>query len=148
MHQLLSGIDYLHTNRMVHRDVKPQNILISKNKQVKIADFGLARVYGFCKLVTSVVRIFWLLGCMIIHPLFFSLPIKVIRSSQKNKLPLKKKGKRKRTPLPPSPPKKERSSPLLTLKVMEDPLNEILLLMIFIFAWLVHGWNIWLRPPH
>ena len=55
MHQLLSGIDYLHINRMVHRDIKPQNVLITKNKQVKIADFGLARVYGFCKLVTSVV---------------------------------------------------------------------------------------------
>jgi len=59
MQQLLHGIDYLHTNRMIHRDIKPQNILITKNKQVKIADFGLARVYGFCKLVTSVVVTLW-----------------------------------------------------------------------------------------
>jgi len=59
MHQLLRGIDYLHTNRMIHRDIKPQNILITRNKQVKIADFGLARVYGFCKLVTSVVVTLW-----------------------------------------------------------------------------------------
>lgn len=59
MHQLLCGIDYLHTNRMIHRDIKPQNILITRNKQVKIADFGLARVYGFCKLVTSVVVTLW-----------------------------------------------------------------------------------------
>ena len=59
MQQLLCGVDYLHTNRMIHRDIKPQNILITKNKQVKIADFGLARVYGFCKLVTSVVVTLW-----------------------------------------------------------------------------------------
>jgi len=33
--------------------------LITKDKQVKIADFGLARVYGFCKLITSVVVTLW-----------------------------------------------------------------------------------------
>jgi len=59
MYQLFSGIDYLHVNRLVHRDIKPQNILITKNKQLKIADFGLARVYDFNKLVTSVVVTLW-----------------------------------------------------------------------------------------
>lgn len=59
MHQLLSGLDYLHVNRLTHRDIKPQNVLITKDKQVKIADFGLARVYGFCKLITSVVVTLW-----------------------------------------------------------------------------------------
>ena len=71
MYQLFSGIDHLHVNRLVHRDIKPQNILITRDKQVKIADFGLARVYEYNKLVTSVVSIIWLwLLLMFIFPFF------------------------------------------------------------------------------
>ncbi|MBN3296552.1 CDK4 kinase, partial [Amia calva] len=47
MRQLLSGLDFLHTNTVVHRDLKPENVLISCRGQVKIADFGLARLYSF-----------------------------------------------------------------------------------------------------
>lgn len=47
MLQLLQGLDFLHTNMVVHRDLKPDNILISSSGQVKIADFGLARIYTF-----------------------------------------------------------------------------------------------------
>lgn len=57
MHQMFEGIDFLHTHRVVHRDLKPQNILITNNGKVKVADFGLARVYGFSMLLTSVVSI-------------------------------------------------------------------------------------------
>ncbi|KAJ6224539.1 hypothetical protein RDWZM_003084 [Blomia tropicalis] len=41
--QLLQGISYCHVNRVIHRDMKPQNLLIDKNGYIKIADFGLGR---------------------------------------------------------------------------------------------------------
>lgn len=59
MHQLLSGLDFLHTHRVVHRDLKPQNILVTSDGQVKLADFGLARIYSFQMALTSVVVTLW-----------------------------------------------------------------------------------------
>lgn len=46
MFQLLRGIAFCHENRVLHRDLKPQNLLISQNGTLKIGDFGLARAYG------------------------------------------------------------------------------------------------------
>ena len=43
--QMLDGILYCHSNRVIHRDLKPQNILIDSEGNVKIADFGLARSF-------------------------------------------------------------------------------------------------------
>lgn len=40
---MLSGLDHIHRNSMIHRDIKPHNILLSRNGEVKISDFGLAR---------------------------------------------------------------------------------------------------------
>lgn len=59
MRQMLVGVDFLHMNRIIHRDLKPQNILITKEGKVKIADFGLARIYGFSMALTSVVVTLW-----------------------------------------------------------------------------------------
>jgi len=45
-YQLLQGMLFCHQRRVLHRDMKPQNLLIDKNGCIKIADFGLARAFG------------------------------------------------------------------------------------------------------
>jgi cyclin-dependent kinase 1 len=45
-YQLLQGLLFCHQRRVLHRDLKPQNLLIDKNGCIKIADFGLARAFG------------------------------------------------------------------------------------------------------
>lgn len=44
--QLLEGTRYCHSHRVLHRDLKPQNLLINKEGNLKLADFGLARAFG------------------------------------------------------------------------------------------------------
>eukprot|EP01104_Vermistella_antarctica_P009361 TRINITY_DN2408_c0_g1_i1.p1 TRINITY_DN2408_c0_g1~~TRINITY_DN2408_c0_g1_i1.p1 ORF type:complete len:298 (-),score=67.42 TRINITY_DN2408_c0_g1_i1:185-1078(-) len=46
MYQLLRGIAFCHKHRVLHRDLKPQNLLINRKGELKLADFGLARAFG------------------------------------------------------------------------------------------------------
>lgn len=41
--QIASGIEVAHDNHIIHRDIKPQNIIVSRNGTLKVTDFGIAR---------------------------------------------------------------------------------------------------------
>ena len=44
--QMCEALQYAHDHRIVHRDIKPENLLLDRHGQVKIADFGLAKLVG------------------------------------------------------------------------------------------------------
>jgi len=44
MHGVLQALDYAHKHAVVHRDMKPENVLLSDEGMVKVADFGIARL--------------------------------------------------------------------------------------------------------
>lgn len=53
MTEIVLALEYLHSKRIIYRDLKPENLLVAKDGHLKITDFGFAkkitdRTYTFC----------------------------------------------------------------------------------------------------
>ncbi|MGN0205165.1 MAG: Stk1 family PASTA domain-containing Ser/Thr kinase [Coprococcus sp.] len=51
--QIASGLSAAHDNRIIHRDIKPQNIIMSRDGKVKVTDFGIAKVADSTTVTTT-----------------------------------------------------------------------------------------------
>ena len=53
----MSALYYLHAHRILHRDMKPQNILLGKGAVIKLCDFGFARAMSINTLVLTSIKV-------------------------------------------------------------------------------------------
>lgn len=51
--QIVEGVQYLHRINIVHRDMKPENLLLDHNKNIKIVDFGLSNTFKEAELLKT-----------------------------------------------------------------------------------------------
>lgn len=77
MRQLLSGVKFIHRNGVLHRDLKPQNLLINARYDLKIGDFGLARGFGIPvrSFTNSVVTLWYRPPCVLLGNTDYSTPL-------------------------------------------------------------------------
>lgn len=67
--QLLDLVEILHNNNIVHRDIRPTNVILKGNKDIALIDFGLARIIDDKRYVKDVD--YWFIGDFLIH-LYYS----------------------------------------------------------------------------
>ncbi|MDD5090917.1 MAG: protein kinase [Candidatus Wallbacteria bacterium] len=51
--QVAAGLGYAHSKNIVHRDIKPDNIMLHQNRIVKVMDFGLAKMVDMCSMTET-----------------------------------------------------------------------------------------------
>lgn len=75
--QLCRGVEFCHANRIFHRDIKPQNLLIDNRLHLKIADFGLARAFTVPvpKYTHEVVTVWYRPPEILLGATLYSLPV-------------------------------------------------------------------------
>jgi len=75
--QLCRGIEFCHSRRIIHRDIKPQNLLIDHHMNMKIADFGLARAFSvpLPKYTHEVVTVWYRPPEILLGSALYSIPV-------------------------------------------------------------------------
>merc|ERR1712176_97096 len=76
-YQLCRGIEFCHANRIIHCDIKPQNLLINTRLQMKLADFGLARAFTVPvpKYTHEVVTVWYRPPEILLGSVLYSVPV-------------------------------------------------------------------------
>jgi serine/threonine protein kinase len=78
-YQMLAGICYCHCHRIIHRDMKPQNLLLNNQGLLKLADFGLARAFTIPlrNYTHEVVTLWYRAPEILLGAKYYSIPIDV-----------------------------------------------------------------------
>ncbi|KAH0785577.1 cyclin-dependent kinase 3 [Histomonas meleagridis] len=78
-YQIIAGLCYCHCHRIIHRDMKPQNLLINRRGFIKICDFGLARAFTIPlrNYTHEVVTLWYRAPEILLGSKFYSLPIDI-----------------------------------------------------------------------